>query len=225
MPSEIVSIESELARVERGTLECYRYVKGRLGRRAVIVAVTGVGITAAAMTSALFVHRFRPDELVFTGSGGRLNPDVRTGDVIVSERTSHHNAGSWTESGMIYRKVRGALKGQMTPYEFRADRRLLKIARRAMHDFPQKPVRVRDESYTPTVRVGRVCSGDIFGITKKKIEDIREKLGADLIAKFLGLGDPFGIVRVRHTGQGFVELLDRLFPVALLVFAQPFLDA
>lgn len=181
MPSEVVSVESELARVERGTLECYPYAKGRLGKRAVIVAVTGVGITAAAMTSALFVHHFRPDELVFTGSGGRLNPDVRTGDIIVSERTSHHNAGSWTESGMIYRKIRGALKGQMTPYEFRGDRKLLKIARKAVHDFPQKPIRVRGESYTPTVRLGRVCSGDIFGITRQKIEDIRKKLGADLI--------------------------------------------
>lgn len=181
MPSEIVSIESELTRVDRGELEGYPYLRGRLGKRPVIVSVTGVGITAAAMTSALFLHHFRPTELIFTGSGARLNPELRTGDIIISARTSHHNAGNWTESGMVYRKVRGALKGQMTPYEFRADPRLLKIARGAIRDFPQKAVRVRGKSYEPTVRVGRVCSGDVFGVTRQKIKDIREKLGADLI--------------------------------------------
>lgn len=181
MPSEIVSIETELTQVERGTLECYPYLRGRLGKRPVVVSVTGVGISAAAMTAALFIHHFRPDELVFTGSGARLNPDLRTGDVIISARTSHHNAGNWTESGMVYRKVRGAIKGQMTPYEFRPDPTLLKIAQNAILDFPQKPIRVQGKSYVPNVRVGRVCSGDVFGVTRQKIKDIREKLGADLI--------------------------------------------
>jgi 5'-methylthioadenosine/S-adenosylhomocysteine nucleosidase len=181
MPSEIVSIETELTHVAHGELEGYPYLRGRLGKRAVIVSVTGVGITAAAMTAALFVHRFRPSELVFTGSGARLNPELRTGDIIISARTSHHNAGNWTESGMVYRKVRGALKGQMTPYEFRPDPKLLKIARDAIRDFPQKPITVQGKTYEPTVRVGRVCSGDVFGVTRQKIKDIREKLGADLI--------------------------------------------
>jgi 5'-methylthioadenosine/S-adenosylhomocysteine nucleosidase len=181
MPSEIVSIEAELTQVARGELEGYPYLRGRLGRRAVIVSVTGVGITAAAMTSALFIHHFRPSELVFTGSGARLNPELRTGDIIISARTSHHNAGNWTESGMVYRKVRGALKGQMTPYEFRPDPELLKIARDAIRDFQQKPITVQSKTYVPTVRVGRVCSGDVFGVTRQKIKDIREKLGADLI--------------------------------------------
>jgi adenosylhomocysteine nucleosidase len=181
MPSEIVSVETELTRLERGVLEGFPYLAGRLGRRSVVVSVSGVGITAAAMTAALFVHRFRPDELVFTGSGARLSPELRTGDIVVSERTAHHNAGSWTESGMVYRKVRNALKHRMTPYEFRPDPRLLGIAKKAMGDFPQDPIAVEGRTYTPVVRVGRVCSGDVFGVTRKKILDIRKKLRSDLI--------------------------------------------
>jgi 5'-methylthioadenosine/S-adenosylhomocysteine nucleosidase len=181
MPSEVVAIEKELKGTERGALHAFPFIRGRLGERPVVVSVSGVGITAAAMTAALFIDRFRPAELVFTGSGARLNPELRTGDVIVSERTSHHNAGSWTESGMVYRKVRNAVKGVMTPYEFRPDKRLLRIARAAMRDFPQKPIRVQGRTYEPVVRVGRVCSGDVFGITEKKVRDIRRKLRADLI--------------------------------------------
>ena len=146
-----------------------------------IVAVTGVGITNAAMTSALFLHRFRPSELIFTGSGARLNPEVRTGDVIISKKTSHHNAGNWTESGMIYRKVRGPLAGQMTPYEYSADAALLSLARSAIRTFPKNQVTANGHTYQPLVRTGRVCSGDVFGLTKQKIDDIRRKLGCDLI--------------------------------------------
>ena len=105
----------------------------------------------------------------------------QTGDIIVSERTSHHNAGNWTEEGMVYRKVRGPLKGQMIPFEYRPDRRLFAIAKRAMQDFSQKPIEVQGRSYVPEVRVGRVASGDVFGVTRQKIKDIRAKLGSDLI--------------------------------------------
>lgn len=181
MPSEVVSVRAEMTRLTRDTLECYPFVKGRLGSRPVVVAVTGVGISASAMTAALFIQRFKPDELVFTGSGARLDPTLRTGDIVISERTSHHNAGNWTEDGMVYRKVRGPLKGQMIPFQYRPDSRLLRIAKAAIADFPQRPIEVGDEAYIPEVRVGRVASGDVFGVTEEKIRDIRSKLGADLI--------------------------------------------
>ena len=181
MPSEVVAIDSALSSVREGELESYPYRRGKIGKRPVVVAVTGVGITNAAMTSALFVQHFRPAELVFTGSGARLNPEIRTGDIVISRKTSHHHAGNWTESGMVYRKVRGPLKGQMTPYEFAADPRLLKIARSAAKTFPAKTIHAAGASYEARVRFGKICSGDVFGLTKLKISDIRKKLGCDLI--------------------------------------------
>lgn len=181
MPSEVVAIDSALTAPREGTLEGYPFRRGAIGKRRVVVAVTGVGITNAAMTAALFVQHFRPKELVFTGSGARLNPEIRTGDIIISRKTSHHNAGNWTESGMVYRKVRGPLPGQMTPYEYAADPRLLKLARAAAKTFPARTIRVAGKSYEAKARVGKICSGDVFGLTKFKIADIRKKLGCDLI--------------------------------------------
>ena len=181
MPSEVTSIVPALSSRSEGELEGFPFHRGRLGDRSVVVAVTGVGITNAAMTSTLFLDRFRPAELVFTGSGARLDPALRTGDVIVSKKTSHHNAGNWTESGMIYRKVRGPLPGQMTPYEYAADPRLLGLARAAIRTFPKKTITANGETYLPLVKAGRVCSGDVFGLTQQKIDDIRKKLGSDLI--------------------------------------------
>jgi 5'-methylthioadenosine/S-adenosylhomocysteine nucleosidase len=181
MPSEVIAIDVALTTPREGELDVYPYRRGRIGKRPVVVAVTGVGITNAAMTAALFVHHFRPAELVFTGSGARLDPSTRTGDIVISQKTSHHNAGNWTESGMIYRKVRGPLPGQSTPYSYPADPRLLKIARAAAKTFPAKTIRAGGESYEAEVRVGKICSGDVFGLTQFKIDDIRQKLGCDLI--------------------------------------------
>jgi nucleoside phosphorylase len=82
---------------------------------------------------------------------------------------------------MIYRKVRGPLPGQMTPYEYPADPRLLTLARAAIHTFPRKTITANGETYQPVVKAGKVCSGDLFGLTQQKIDDIRRKLGCDLI--------------------------------------------
>jgi 5'-methylthioadenosine/S-adenosylhomocysteine nucleosidase len=181
MPSEVASIVPALGSSSEGELEGYPFHRGEIGGREVVVAVTGVGITNAAMVSALFLSRFRPSELLFTGSGARLDPSLRTGDVIVSTKTAHHNAGNWTVSGMIYRKVRGPLPGRMTPYEYAADPKLLGQARAAIRTFPAKTITANGETYLPVVRTGKVCSGDLFGLTRQKIDDIRRKLGSDLI--------------------------------------------
>lgn len=181
MPSEVIAVNDALTSAGEGELEGYPFQRGRLGKRTVVVAVTGVGITNAAMTAALFIQHFRPEELVYTGSGARINPEIRTGDIVISKKTSHHNAGSWTETGMVYRKVRGPLHGQMTPYEYAADPRLLKIARTAARTFPAKTIRVGGETYEAKIRVGTIGSGDVFGLTRLKIADIRKKLGCDLI--------------------------------------------
>jgi nucleoside phosphorylase len=42
-------------------------------------------------------------------------------------------------------------------------------------------VTANGEAYLPVVRTGKVCSGDVFGLTRQKIDDIRKKLGSDLI--------------------------------------------
>ena len=69
----------------------------------------------------------------------------------------------------------------MMPYEFRADPRLLRTARRAAKSFPPKTISLNGKSHDTRVKVGQICSGDFFGVTEAKIMDIRSKLGSDLI--------------------------------------------
>ncbi|MBC8011815.1 MAG: 5'-methylthioadenosine nucleosidase, partial [Burkholderiales bacterium] len=78
MPSEILLIQGHLKNAKAGMLECFPYKTGLLNGRAVVTAVTGVGVTNGAMVTALFIHHFKPAEVIVSGTGSRLNPRIRT---------------------------------------------------------------------------------------------------------------------------------------------------
>jgi 5'-methylthioadenosine/S-adenosylhomocysteine nucleosidase len=181
MPSEIRLIQAHIKTAKTGRLACFPYVSGLLRGRRVVTAVTGVGVTNAAMVTALFVHEFQPSEVLVSGTGSRLNPRLRTGDTVISTQTVHHAAGSLTDQGMVYRKVRGPLTGQMTHWAYRPDPRLLKLARAAVAGYAAEPVTAGGETYRPKVVTGIVSASDLFGVSDAKIADLRAKLNPDIM--------------------------------------------
>lgn len=181
MPSELVPIRARMERTRTGELAGFPYEAGRVGGRRVVTVVCGVGVTNGAMVAALFAHRFAPAEVVVTGTGSRFHSGIDTGDVVVSRRTIHHAAGSLTESGMVYRKVRGPLPGTMTPFAYPPDPRLLRLARAAIRDYLPEPVRVAGRRYRPRVLVGVVTASDLFGVSRAKIADMKAKLDPDIM--------------------------------------------
>jgi adenosylhomocysteine nucleosidase len=181
MPSEIRLIQNHIEKPRHGVLECFPYVAGKLNGRRVVTAVTGVGVTNSAMVTALFVHRFKPSEVLVSGTGSRINPRIRTGDTVISIRTIHHAAGSLTNKGMVYRKVRGPLPGRMTHWAYRPDARLLQLAKSAIRDYVAEPVTANGKTYVPSVLTGIVTASDMFGVSDAKIADMRRKLRPDLM--------------------------------------------
>lgn len=181
MPSEIRLIQAEIKRPKAGRLACFPYVEGRLRGRRVITTVTGVGVTNAAMVTALFIEKFHPAEVLVSGTGSRFNPRVRTGDTVISTQTIHHAAGSLTDGGMVYRQVRGPLPGQMTHWFYRPDPRLLKLAKAAVAGYVAEPVTANGETYVPRVLPGVVTASDLFGVSDAKIADMKAKLNPDIM--------------------------------------------
>lgn len=181
MPSEIRLIQAEIVRPKSGRLACFPYVEGLLRGRRVITTVTGVGVTNAAMVTALFIERFRPAEVLVSGTGSRFNPRIRTGDTVISLKTVHHAAGSLTDKGMVYRKVRGPLPDRMTHWFYRPDPRLLKLAKTAVAGYTAEPVTANGETYVPRVLTGVVTASDLFGVSDAKIADMRRQLNPDIM--------------------------------------------
>lgn len=181
MPSELVPIRARLESKTTGRLACFPFEAGRVADREVVTVVCGVGVTNGAMVAALFAHHFEPAEVIVTGTGSRVNPSLETGDVVISKRTIHHAAGSLTDDGMVYRKVRGPLPRSMTPYAYTPDRRLFELALAARETYRPRPVRAHGKSYTPRVLPGVVTASDMFGVSRAKIADMRAKLDPDIM--------------------------------------------
>lgn len=181
MPSEIKLIQARLSEPEPGQLAIYPYLRGRIGSLEVITAVTGVGVSNGALCAGLFLQQFSPRALIVSGTGSRLNPAIECGDVIISKKTIHHAAGSLTDSGMVYRKVRGPLPGMMTHYAYSPDPDLYRLALAARDTYAAESVTVDGLDRTPRVLPGVVSASDLFGVNQAKIDDLRAKLKPDLM--------------------------------------------
>ncbi len=183
VPPEISPIRAAIEEPKEGVLDGFPYLQGYLHGREVVVAITGVSKTNTGMVTGIFIHHFRPSEVIMTGTGSRLNPDLRTGDVIIASKTYHHDAGSWTRKGMVYRSVRGPVPGEQTGYSFNADKELMSLALSAAETYTKQDHKVtaNGETYSVEVKPGIVCTGDLFGVTEEKIQDMRDKLKADIM--------------------------------------------
>ncbi len=181
IPQESELVEWAMTAKQHGQLAGFPYVTGRLHGRKVILAVTGIGKTCATMLTTLFVEKFRPREVLMTGTASRINPAIRNGDVIVGEITCNHDFGSFAQSDVMeYFAAEGPL-GDAMPMVFPGDARLMTAAKRAIRTHLPETASQHTPSYIPLVRPGRITSGDQFGITAARIADIRAQLNPDLM--------------------------------------------
>ncbi len=167
--------------MKTGKVYDFPFWSGTIGGAPVVIAITGVGKTNAAMVATLFIDRFKPARLVYTGTAARVNRALNTGDIILSRKVVHHDFGTLQKTGMLYRKTIGPVKGRPTNFQYKADTGLLKSAVEAAKTFPPREVTANGKTYVPAIRPGVICAGDVFGMTEWKLDDIRKKIGADLV--------------------------------------------
>jgi 5'-methylthioadenosine/S-adenosylhomocysteine nucleosidase len=180
IPQESELVEWALAKKRRGRLAGFPYVEGRIDGRRVIVAVTGIGKTNATMLTTLLVEKFRPREVLMTGTASRIDSAIRNGDVIVGEVTCNHDMGSLGAGFVMeYFGSEGPL-GDHSPIIYPGDRRLLAAARRALRTHVPETAAHQTPAYVPIVRLGRITSGDQFGIPAERIADILRQLKPNL---------------------------------------------
>ncbi len=156
---EVALLEQRLANpvvVEKNGI---RFVTGQLGTQRVVVALTGIGKTNAAMTTAFVLAHFRPQRVIFTGIAGGLNPGLQPGDLVVGTETGYHDVRSVT---LAMQPTRQTMNRQNTlnPAYFPADSALLALALRVAKTsaFEAIPGLAR----APKAVAGRIVTGDEF---------------------------------------------------------------
>lgn len=203
VPQEIVLFREALGNPAAKRLWGIPYYTGRIADKNVVVAITGIGKTFTAMTTTLFITEFKPRLVLMSGTGARINQQLRTGDVIVATVTYEHDYGSLTRDDMVYRPMNSPDDGKEVENAFSPPSSLLQIADKAIADYQGPEVTANDSTYRVKARRGVVASSDLFGVTQQRITRLRTEFRTDIMemeSAPLGhvcetLGVPYLVVR------------------------------
>lgn len=83
---ELTLLREELQQSRSFFANGVEFSVGVLRGKPVVLFLSGVSMTNAAMTTQLVLDRFRVTHLVFSGIAGGVNPDLHIGDVTVAQR-------------------------------------------------------------------------------------------------------------------------------------------
>lgn len=178
---EIAILEQTLADARPQTILGIRFVTGTLNGRNVVVASSGVGKVNAAMCATLLIDHFMPSEVIFSGIAGGINPDLHPGDIVIGEKTAHHDMGTLNPEGMHYRGMRSPVDSRPNPVFFDADPRLLQAAEAARKQLSLEKIQTSEGERAPAIIKGVIVTGDVFVASPSKKEELRKALNADAV--------------------------------------------
>jgi adenosylhomocysteine nucleosidase len=178
---EVTLLEDRLIDPKEHQIEGIRFVTGTLHSRNVVLAWTGIGKVNAAMTTTLLIEHFKPEYIIFTGIAGAVNPELKPGDIVIAEKTAHHDMGTVWPEGFFVKGVKNRLDGIENPVFFPADKMLLKYAQRAAELIDMRRVATVAGERKPKIITGVIVTGDSFIASTEKCAELRKKLQADAV--------------------------------------------
>jgi adenosylhomocysteine nucleosidase len=181
MDSEIQIIKDEIIDKRIESFQGIKFIIGRLRGRNIVLAKTGVGKVNAAMTTMLLIDHFTPEEVIFTGVAGAVNPELEPGDVVIGEKVAQHDLVVIRSNEIQKSSVCNPRDGSENPIFFPADSILLCLADEAQGDLQFESVASGDRERIPRVLRGVVVSGDAFVSSHLKRQELRISFGADAV--------------------------------------------
>ena len=178
---EVTILESQLVNPRAHIIERMQFLTGTLNGQNVVIARTGVGKVNAAMTATLLIEHFHPNQVIFTGVAGGLNPDLQIGDIVIAQKTAQHDLGRLESAEIENTAVRNPINGQRNPVFFPADPGLLQVAETALEGIELNPFQTSQGQRHPRIIKGTVVTGDVFVASDAKKTILHKNLGADAV--------------------------------------------
>ncbi len=178
---EIIILQDQLTDVEQRRIEAMSFVTGRLHGRRLVTAWTGIGKVNAAMTATLLLEHYKPDEVIFTGIAGAVNPTLGPGDIVIAKQTAYHDMGLLTPTGLDARPVMNPFTGMRNPPFFPADARLLELAAQAAGRVKLDIIETSVGPRSPHILKGVIVTGDVFVASPGKSAELRDDFAADAV--------------------------------------------
>jgi adenosylhomocysteine nucleosidase len=181
VPQEITVFVSAMKDAAKKELWGIPYWQGDIEGKPVVVAITGIGKVYTGMTTTLFLTELKPRLVLMSGTGARINQQLRTGDVIVAGTLYEHDYGSLTRNDMVYRPFNSPVNGAVVENKFSPPAGLLERADQAMATYRSPQVTSNGATYEVKVRRGVVASADLFGMTQQRIDSLRTHFHTDIV--------------------------------------------
>ncbi len=179
----------------------FRFIRGRVENKDVVVFETGMSLVNAAMALQLALERLPITHVLFAGVAGGTDPSLRVGDVVIPERWAYHceaayfnpspDGKGWVTAdyfkqrypnfGMIFPDEMEAIRAGQDRFErvpaFASDPNLLAAARRAIARM--SPLSSAQTGREITVAIGGTgVSGTVFLDNREYREFVFKTWGA-----------------------------------------------
>lgn len=138
---------------------------GLLDGTPVILVEAGIGKVNTAMTATLLVHEAGAGALLFSGVAGGLDPECKIGDVVVADRTLHHDAGVLVDAELrVYQAGHVPFLNPTDELGYLARPELIARARQAVVGLELTPLSATagGEGQPPRIHFGPILGGDQY---------------------------------------------------------------
>ncbi len=125
---------------------------GHIGGKDIVLIKCGIGKVNAAITTSDMIDHFAPDLIINSGVAGGANADMHPLDIVMATGVAYHDV--WCGPGTQF----GAAADMDVPMP--ASTAAIDVLKRI--------------SYSPKLKYGLICSGDMFISRREEVERIRD---------------------------------------------------
>ncbi|MBM7569580.1 5'-methylthioadenosine/S-adenosylhomocysteine nucleosidase [Aquibacillus albus] len=142
-----------------------QFTSGTLHGKHVVVLKSGIGKVNAAMATTILHERYKPDQIINTGSAGGFAKQLEVGDLVISTEVTHHDVDV-TAFDYDYGQVPGM------PATYKADETLVHLTVQAINHMNEV-----------NVAKGLIATGDSFMQDENRVKRTRERFPSMLAAE------------------------------------------
>ncbi|MFI3292587.1 MAG: 5'-methylthioadenosine/adenosylhomocysteine nucleosidase [Rikenellaceae bacterium] len=155
MSKELQLVTSQMNSCQHYNIAGVEFITGRLAKRNVVVAQSGIGKVCSAVCAVEMISKFSPTCIINCGVAGGLDSSLKVMDVVVGRESLYND--TWCGDGNKWGQVQGL------PARFRSDDNLYNIALSA-------------NIQNVTIHGGVVCSGDKFITSRSELDAIKAQI-------------------------------------------------
>ncbi len=150
MDVEIQEVLNNLSSKKTFKQNDFEIITGDLGSNRIILSKSGIGKVNSATTTQFIIDKYKPKYIINIGIAGSLNNKLKTGDIIIADKTVQHDFDI-----TAFNHPKGCINSEINPEKpklFYSDKNLIENVKNKLKSSNEKG----------NILVGTIATGDVF---------------------------------------------------------------